>query len=281
MGGAAKVGALPPRPVPKGAAPLPPAPPRRTAQAPPPPPPPPPPAPVEDDPFAAMQQLEQSGSVTGGDDVGLAPPPPPPPPSPSVAARAPVAAAAGSRVIKPVAKPWVPHYISFLDFNKPLHRMALMAIFGLLTLIGIAWAVFFFQREQHDKHFNEVAQHAEGHLTGKAVRHDIRRRRRLPREAYDIKYVFKVGGQTYTGEDDQVEVDDLPGGADPSHSFDGQNIAVDVLYDPDKPTENRLKEASVAGDWFMVAIGGVAVPVGLFGAWRVWRYDRYARSIGT
>jgi hypothetical protein len=240
---------------------------------------------VEEDPFAAMEQLELSGRPTGGDEdnTGLAPPPPPPPGSRSAPrGSAPPAPPVQQqrRALQPVAKPWVPGYISFLDFNKPLHRIALMGIFGLLSLIGIAWAVFCFQREQKDKHFNAVAQHANGRLVGKAVRHDIRRRRSLPREAYDITYSFPVNGRSWTGVATQVEVDDLPDGADPSHAFDPQNIAVDVLYDPDEPAENRLKPASVAADWLLVAAGVGICGVGAFGGWRVWRYDRYARSIG-
>jgi hypothetical protein len=181
--------------------------------------------------------------------------------------------------INPVAVPWVPGYVSFLDFNKPLHRIALMGIFGLLCVIGIAAAGFFFMKAQKDSHFNSVAQVAEGRLTGRAERHDIRRRRRASQEAYDVKYVFKVDGQSYTGKEDQVKVDDIPG--DPTESFDSQNITVEVKYDPDHPEENRLKDAPTGGDWFVVAIGAAACGAGLFGGWRVWRYDRYARSIGT
>jgi hypothetical protein len=289
---AAKADALPPRPVPKGAGPLPPAPARRAAAATavaPPPPPPPRPAPAEEDPFAsdpfaAMEQLEQSGQVTGNDDIGLAPPPPPPPGSRAgggVSAPPPPPVSPQRRALQPVAKPWVPGYVSFLDFEKPLHRIALMAIFGVLCLGGIAAAVIFYSKSQKDSHFNAVARHVDGKLTGRAERHDIRRRRRLPQEAYDVKYVFQVDGRSYTGEADQVKVEDLPAEADPSHSFDGQNAMVDVQYDPDNPAENRLEEAPTAGDWLIVAIGAGATVVGLFGGWRVWRYDRYARSIGS
>jgi hypothetical protein len=232
-----------------------------------------------------MEQLEQSGQPTGNDDIGLAPPPPPPPGSRGggggVSAPPAPPAPQQRRVLQPVAKPWVPSHLSFLDFNKPLHRIALMAIFGVLCLGGIAAAVFFYQKSQKDSHFNAIAKHVDGRLTGRAERHDIRRRRRLPQEAYDVKYVFEVDGRKFTGEADQVKVEDLPANADPAHSFDGQNAMVDVQYDPDNPAENRLEEAPAGGDWFIVAIGGAATLAGAFGGWRVWRYDRYARSIGS
>ena len=233
---------------------------------------------VEDeDPLAAMAALEQSGTVNEDDQVGLAPPPPPPPGG----GRAASAMGSAPRVIKPVAKPWVPHHLSFLDFNKPLHRIALMACFGGLLLLGIGGAIFCFHLEQKHKHFNDVAQHVTGKLSGKAVRNDIHRRRSLPREAYDITYSFPVNGQWMRGVQKQVEVDDLPTGADPSHNFDEQNVPVDVMYDPDDPSESRLKPASVPADWIAMAIGIGAAGIGAFGGWRVFRYDRYARSIGA
>jgi hypothetical protein len=224
-----------------------------------------------------MAALEQSGTVNDDDQVALAPPPPPPPPGKGRSTLAP----APARPVQPVKEPWVPKSLSFFDVHKPMHRMALMACFGLLCLIGIGWAVFCFHNEQKDKHFNEVALHANGHLIGKAVRNDIRRRRSLPREAYDITYSFPVDGRSWTGVAKQVEVDDLPDGADPSHAFDSQHVSVDVLYDPEDPAENRLEPASVAADWMFMAIGVGAFGIGAFGGWRVFRYDRYARSIGS
>src|SRR4051812_29340667 len=93
---AASVGALPPRPMAKGAAPLPPPPPRRAA-----PPPPPPPAAVaiEEDPFAAMAELEQSGAVNDDGAVAVAPPPPPPPPA---GVRTSTSVSAPARPVRPV-----------------------------------------------------------------------------------------------------------------------------------------------------------------------------------
>jgi hypothetical protein len=179
-----------------------------------------------------------------------------------------------------VAEPWVPKYLSFLDFQKPIHRVGLMIAFAAFSLIGLLLAGFFYSKEKEHAHFNAVAQKAEGELTGTPKRHD-KRRRRYSVEAYDIKYKFKVNDQWYQGIEEQVEPDDMPDGADPYHSFDSQGVKVLVFYDPDDPKENRLHEASTGGDWFMVAIGAVIVPVGLYGGWRVFRYDRYARSVGA
>lgn len=94
-----------------------------------------------------------------------------------------------------------------------------------------------------------------------------------------MQYKFTVAGQEYGGEEDQVLVDDLPG--DPTSSYDGQNATVTVYYDPNHPAKNRLEQADTFVDKMISGAGLLCVPVCLFGVWRVFRYDRYARSIGT
>jgi hypothetical protein len=253
------------------------------AAAPPPPPPPPPPRrpAEEEDPFAAMAELERSGTVNEDEGAYATVPPPPPPASSGAGTQyaPPPPPRASSTNVAPVAAPWVPSYLSFLDFQKPFHRIVLMAAFAVFAAGGLVLAGWAYKEAQEDSHFNSVAKQAKGMLVGKAVRHDIHKRRRRDIEAYDVKYAFEVGGKRYNGEHDQVEVEDLPG--DPDRSFDGQNAAVTVFYDPDNPGVNRLEKANTPGDWILFGIGAVIVPVGLFGGWRVWRYDRYARSIGT
>jgi hypothetical protein len=184
--------------------------------------------------------------------------------------------------LSPVAQPWVPKYLSFLDINKPFHRIVLMGVFGVLIAGGLVLAVFAYGLSVKHSHFNKVAKQTEAKLVGRAQRHDIHQRRRLPREAYDIKYEFKLNGKSYTGTEDQVEVDDFPDDVDPHSSFDGQpNARIAIYYDPENPANNRVNQANTPFDWILIALGVIAMPVGGFGGWRVWRYDRYARSIGT
>ncbi|CAA9433315.1 MAG: hypothetical protein AVDCRST_MAG64-3654, partial [uncultured Phycisphaerae bacterium] len=227
---------------------------------------------------AVMGDLERTG--TADDQPGLAPPPPPPPPPGAGGyVGVPASGATARQPLKPVAQPWVPQSLSFLDFNKPWHRVVLMAIFGAFAVAGIGVGIFGVTKHAADSRFNAVAKQAEGVLYGKPERNDIKRRRRARQEAYDITYKFTIDGKQYTGEEDQVRVEDLPG--DPSASYDGQNVFVSVFYDPGNPAENRLDEASTLTDKIIIAAGFVCVPVGLFGLWRVFRYDRYARSIGS
>jgi hypothetical protein len=228
-----------------------------------------------------MAELERSGTALQDEGAYDTAPPPPPPPPKGGAAPATFAPAASSsqKYVAPVAAPWVPSYVSFLDFQKPFHRIVLMVGFAVFAGAGLILAGWAYGKAGEDSRFNRTAQMTTGKLIGKAKRNDIYRRRRADIEAYDVKYAFEAEGKKYEGEHEQMRADDIPG--DPRDSFDGQNIEVDVYYDPNNPSNNRLEQANTTFDWILVAVGAVIVPVGLFGGWRVWRYDRYARSIGS
>lgn len=238
----------------------------------------PPPKEEEDDVFSAMADLERTG--TADDEAAYAPPPPPPPGAGDSAGYGAAPRRAPS-TIKPVAPPWVPKSLSYLSMEKPFHRLLLMILFGLFGLAGVVGAVIAYQQGSADTHFVSVAKQVTGQLYGTAVRNDIYRRRRANEEAYDVTYKFAVGGREYTGEHDKLRVEKLPTQANPHSSFDGQNATLSVYYDPDDPTKNRLFMPNPGFTKIVAALAVLCLPVGLFMAWRVFRYDRYARSIGA
>jgi hypothetical protein len=270
----------------RASVPPPPPAPRSAAAAAPPPPPPPPPKRADGDDndiFSTMADLERTGQSSDDDAYNMTSPPPPPAGAVGGTNYVPPVPFAAPRHVATVAQPWVPKYLSFLDINKPFHRIALMGAFAVLVVGGLALAAFAFILSQKHAHFNAVAKQTDAKLVGRAVRHDIKRRRQLAREAYDVKYEFTIDGKKYTGKESQIEVgEDFPSNADPHLSFDGQPDArLPIYYDPENPAENRVTQPSTPFDWILIALGVVAMPVGGFGGWRVWRYDRYARSIGS
>jgi hypothetical protein len=235
-----------------------------------------------------MADLERTGQTQEDEGAYSTAPPPPPPPGAKPRAsgtsiqdlQSRQAAAMGTTgYTQPVSPPWVPEFLSFLDIEKALHRKALIGIFGVMIVGGLVLAVWALGKAGKDARFNAVAEEIDATLVGKPERNDIRRRRRRDIEAYDIKYQFTVDGKKYTGEESEVRADDLPG--DPSMSYDGQDENIIVYYDPNNPANNRVDLPSTAFDYVLCAVGVLCMPVGAFGGWRVWRYDRYASAMGT